>query len=167
MGLRGSLKADISLIGVAAIWGGTFVVVKRALDDASPFLFLALRFLLGALALGWIFRRRIFPVRFEHVRDGSILGFFIGAGFAFQTFGLLHVTPSRSAFITSLYVVGVPLIAAALRMRGLSWSSIAGVALALVGLFRNELRRELPIRRDLRSADRNTAMRLRSSRQDV
>lgn len=135
MGLKPSLRADLALLGVAAIWGATFVVVKRSLDDASPFVFIALRFLLGAAAIGIIYRRRIFPVRLAQIRDGSILGLFIGAGFAFQTFGLLFTTPTRSAFITGLYVVGVPLLAAALGRRGLSRGSLAGVILALAGLW--------------------------------
>jgi drug/metabolite transporter (DMT)-like permease len=135
VGLKPSLKADLALLGVAAIWGATFVVVKRSLDDASPFVFISLRFLLGAAAMGIIYRRRIFPVRLEQIRDGSILGLFIGAGFAFQTFGLLFTTPARSAFITGLYVVGVPLLAAALGRRGLNRGSLIGVILALSGLW--------------------------------
>jgi drug/metabolite transporter (DMT)-like permease len=135
VGLRGSLKADIALIGIAGIWGGTFVVVKNALHDASPFAFLAVRFTIGAAALGWIFRRRIVPVRRGQIRDGAVLALFLGGGFACQTIGLLSTTPSRSAFITGLYVVGVPLIAAALRLRGLTPASLAGAGMALTGLY--------------------------------
>jgi len=135
VGLRPALKADLSLLGISAIWGATFVVVKRALDDASPFAFLACRFLLATAALGWIFRRDVFPFSARTARDGSILGLFLCLGFGFQTIGLLHTTPSRSAFLTGLYVVAVPLMAAALRMRGLTAGSLAGVALALAGLY--------------------------------
>ena len=135
MGLRPALKADIALLGAAAVWGGTFVVVKRALEDASPFVFLAARFLVGSAVLAWIFRRRILPVRFDQIRDGSLLGLFIGGGFALQTLGLLHTTPSRSAFITGLYVVFVPLLAAALGMRGITAGSLLGAGLALAGLW--------------------------------
>ncbi len=135
MGLRGSLKADFALLGIAAIWGSTFVVVKNALEDASPFAFLAVRFSIGAAALGWIFRRRIFPIRPGQIRDGALLACFLGGGFALQTIGLLYTTPSRSAFITGLYVIGVPLIAAAMRMRGLTLASLAGAGMAMAGLY--------------------------------
>lgn len=135
MGLRPSLKADIALLGAAAIWGATFVVVKGALRDASPFAFMALRFSLGAAALGWFYRRRIVRSNLREIRAGCILGIFIGAGFAFQTVGLLSTTPTRSAFITGLYVVGVPLIAAALGLRGLNLAGVTGAAVALAGLW--------------------------------
>lgn len=135
MGLRPSLKADISLLLVSAIWGATFVVVKRALDDASPFAFLAMRFTLAAVLLGWLFRKHVMPLNPREAFSGGVLGIFLGAGFAFQTVGLLYTSPSRSAFITGLYVVGVPVLAAILRLRGFNAASLAGVGLALAGLY--------------------------------
>lgn len=135
MGLTPAFKADLALIGISAVWGSTFVVVKRALGDASPFAFLAVRFLLAGAALGWIFRRSVRPVERGALAGGGVLGLLLALGFAFQTLGLVHTTPSRSAFITGLYVVGVPVIAVALRLRGLGAASLAGVGLALAGLY--------------------------------
>lgn len=135
MGLRPALQADLALLGVSALWGSTFVVVKRALDHASPLAFTSLRFLLAAVALGVLFRKEIRSFRTGDVLAGALLGIFLGVGFGLQTAGLLYTTPSRSAFLTSLYVVGVPLIAAALRLRGLNLTCLAGVLLALTGLW--------------------------------
>ena len=45
------MRADLALALIALIWGTTFVLVKRALEDISPFLYLALRFSLAALVL--------------------------------------------------------------------------------------------------------------------
>jgi len=135
VGLKRSLKADLSLILVSAIWGATFVVVKRALDDATPFAFLAMRFTLAALLLAWPLRKAIFPFNPREALAGGVLGVFLGGGFAFQTVGLLYTTPSRSAFITGLYVVGVPVLAALLRLRGFNAASLGGVGLALAGLY--------------------------------
>jgi drug/metabolite transporter (DMT)-like permease len=135
VGLRPTVKADLALLGVSGIWGTTFIVVKGALDDASPLAFLSVRFALGTLILGWIFRKNILPVKPAEVYAGALLGFFLGVGFAFQTMGLVHIPASRSAFITGLYIVGVPILAAVLKLRGLNKYSIAGVAIALAGLF--------------------------------
>lgn len=135
MGLRPEHKADLALLGISALWGSTFVVVKRALLDAPPFAFLALRFLIAAGALALVFRRQIRSIRPSALAGGAVLGALLCAGFALQTFGLLYVSPSRSAFITGLYVVGVPILAAALRLRGFNAGSLVGVVLALAGLY--------------------------------
>ena len=50
--MRGALKADLALLGVAFVWGATFPVMKLALSDASPAVYLALRFALAALLFG-------------------------------------------------------------------------------------------------------------------
>jgi drug/metabolite transporter (DMT)-like permease len=55
-------------------------------------------------------------------------------GFSFQTLGLRHTTPSRSAFITGLAVLLVPFLARFLYGRRVPASSWAGVALAVAGL---------------------------------
>jgi drug/metabolite transporter (DMT)-like permease len=135
VGLRPEHKADLALLSISALWGSTFVVVKRALLDAPPFAFLALRFLIAAGALALVFRREIRSIRPATMAGGSMLGVLLCAGFALQTFGLLYVSPSRSAFITGLYVVGVPILAATLRLRGFNAGSLVGVVLALAGLY--------------------------------
>ena len=40
-------QADLSMLVVAFIWGAAFVVVKNALADIGPFLFLGIRFTLA------------------------------------------------------------------------------------------------------------------------
>ena len=135
MGLRPAVKADLALLGGSGIWGSTFIVVKGALDDASPLAFTFVRFALGTSILGWVFRKNILPINSAEIYAGALLGLFLGLGFTFQTIGLVDIPATRSAFITGLYIVGVPILAAILRLRGLGNYSLAGVALALVGLF--------------------------------
>jgi len=45
------LRADLSMAICSLLWGATFVVVKNALDHASVFIFLALRFSVAAVRL--------------------------------------------------------------------------------------------------------------------
>ena len=52
-------RVDLSLVGITVIWGFTFVLVKRALEDISTLLFLTVRFAFASLALALIFRRSI------------------------------------------------------------------------------------------------------------
>ena len=44
-------KAELALLFNAVIWGSTFVLVKNALREISPVLFLAIRFSLATVAL--------------------------------------------------------------------------------------------------------------------
>jgi drug/metabolite transporter (DMT)-like permease len=127
------LRADGALALVTAFWGITFVVVKGALGHGDPFSFLSLRFLVGALVLSALAGRQV--LRPVNLRRGALLGGFLFAGFALQTTGLTFTTPSRSAFITGMSVVFVPLLSLALFKRMPKPTSLLGVVLAAVGLY--------------------------------
>lgn len=126
--------ADLSLFLLTCAWGSTFLLVKNVVATTSTFPFLAVRFGIAALALGavWLWRRdRPTPGLW---RDGLLLGLAMLAGFAFQTLGLVHTTPSRSAFITGMCVLVVPFLGRFLYRRAVPASSWAGVLLATAGL---------------------------------
>lgn len=120
------------MVLMTAFWGTTFVVVKGALGHGDPYSFLALRFTLGALALSAVTGRRMLVP--ETLRRGALLGLFLFLGFVLQTVGLVSTTPSRSAFITGLYVVFVPVLGLVLFRRSPRLASWVGVGLAAVGL---------------------------------
>jgi drug/metabolite transporter (DMT)-like permease len=101
-----TLRADLALIGVTAIWGCTFLLVQNALHDVSPILFIGLRFAVASCALYLVYRRKLMKAA---VLPGVAAGFFVFAGYAFQTVGLQYTTASKSAFLTSLSVPMVPL----------------------------------------------------------
>ncbi len=100
-------RADLALLANTLIWGATFVLVKDALRDVSPMVYLALRFTLAGAALLLIYSRKI---RRDSLRNGAIAGFFLFLGYLFQTTGLQYTTPSKSAFYTSLSIPLVPLL---------------------------------------------------------
>jgi drug/metabolite transporter (DMT)-like permease len=130
---RPRLAADLVLVAITAVWGGSFVVVKDALVHADPFVFLALRFTVGALVATGLAAGRL-----RHpgvVRAGLVLGLFLFLGFSLQTVGLVYTTEARSAFITGMAVVLVPLLSIAVFRRIPQAPSIAGVGIAAVGLF--------------------------------
>ena len=91
-------KAELLLLVTTFVWGSTFVIVKGALADASPFPFLAFRFTLAGLLM-WMAMARG-PLDRRAVIPSLVLGLFLFSGFAFQTWGLVFTTPSKSAFIT-------------------------------------------------------------------
>ncbi|WP_164009603.1 DMT family transporter [Pyxidicoccus trucidator] len=127
------LQADGALALITLFWGVTFVVVKGALGHADPFSFLTLRFTLGAVVLSVLAGRQVLsPV---NLRRGGVLACFLFVGFALQTVGLTDTTPSRSAFITGMSVVFVPLLSLVLFKRVPRPTSLLGVVLAAVGLY--------------------------------
>jgi len=133
---RPLLRADFALAFNTLIWGSTFVVVKQALADVSPFLFLALRFSLAAGALVVLFRRSWSHPRGlqSSLRGGVFTGIWLFGGYAFQTVGLRLTTPSKSAFLTGLSTVMVPLLAALVYRIRPSVVELGGVGLATAGM---------------------------------
>jgi drug/metabolite transporter (DMT)-like permease len=127
------LQADGALALITLFWGITFVVVKGALGHGDPFSFLTLRFTVGALVLSAVAGRQVLsPV---NLRRGGVLAVFLFLGFSLQTVGLTYTTPSRSAFITGMSVVFVPLLSLVLYKRVPKPTSLLGVVLAVVGLY--------------------------------
>jgi drug/metabolite transporter (DMT)-like permease len=103
------LRAYLLMLFVVAVWGTTFVVVKDALADATPLAFNLARMVLAFLVLSLVYRRHWRQVTRGKLIAGAIVGFFLAMGYQFQTAGLVKTTPSKSAFITGLVVVLVPL----------------------------------------------------------
>jgi drug/metabolite transporter (DMT)-like permease len=137
--LSPSTIAHILLLAVVFIWGATFVLVKDALQDASPLLFNLIRMSLAFIALAVVNHRQLRHINRRALLSGLVVGLFLAAGYQFQTAGLARTTPAKSAFITGLVVVFVPLftIFPALRPANTPaprWTTAIGVLLAFSGL---------------------------------
>ncbi len=127
--------AELSMLFVAFIWGTTFVIVKSALADIGPFLFLGLRFLIAFIFLALISYRQLFKITWSTIFYGCIIGIFLFIGYIFQTIGLIHTTSSNAGFITGLSVVLVPITYALLKKSFPHYQTIISVILATIGLF--------------------------------
>jgi drug/metabolite transporter (DMT)-like permease len=137
--LTPSAIAHLLLLATVMVWGATFVLVKDALSDASPLLFNLLRMTLAFLVLAAINHRHLRNLSRRAVLSGAAVGLLLAAGYQFQTSGLARTTPAKSAFITGLVVVFVPLFTAipALRPAGSHaphWTAALGALLAFSGL---------------------------------
>jgi drug/metabolite transporter (DMT)-like permease len=130
-----SLKAHILLVLITLIWGSNFVVIKNALADISPLFFNAVRMSLAALVLATVFYRELGRITETSLRSGLLVGFFLFVGNEFQTLGLKYTTPSKSAFLTGVSVVLVPVLLALFWKRGLTRWTAAGVVAAFAGLY--------------------------------
>ncbi len=130
-----SLKAHLLLVFVTFVWGATFVSIKEALHESSPLTFNAVRMTLAALILVAVFHKHLRNVQRSTVLGGMLIGVFLWIGYEFQTPGLLYTTASKSAFLTGMSVVLVPLFLMVFWRRRVNRWSLFGVAVALVGLY--------------------------------
>ena len=129
------IRADIALGLAALIWGATFVLVKDALADVSVFVYLAVRFAFAAAVMAIFFWRSLRGLTLASIWAGAQIGFFMFAGYAFQTTGLKFTSPSKAAFITGSSVVLVPLLLALFSKRRVNQWIWAGAIAALAGLY--------------------------------
>ncbi len=127
-------RADALLIAACFLWGASFVVVKGALDHASPLAFVAVRFALAAVVFA-PFAGLGTPFTRAELRAGALLALLLGAGFIAQAAGLVHTTPSRSAFLVAVSSVLAPPIAmVALRERPRA-AALAALVVAVGGMW--------------------------------
>jgi drug/metabolite transporter (DMT)-like permease len=132
---RRETVAELSLVGIAAIWGLTFTIVQDAIERLPVLAFLGYRFTAAALLVAIVFRRALGRLSAEGWRAGIVMGVFLTASYVLQTFGLEHTSASNTGFITGLFVVITPLMAALLlreRIGPLAWTA---AAVSAAGLF--------------------------------
>ncbi len=130
-------RAEAALIAITLVWGVSFTLVKQALGDASTIAFLALRFAMATAAVAMFSRRALAtgllvdPLAWQ---GGWRAGACLAVAYLCQTSGLRWTTPSKSAFLTSLCIVLVPLMGACIHRRLPSGIEVLGIILALVGM---------------------------------
>jgi drug/metabolite transporter (DMT)-like permease len=127
-------RADLALLLVCAIWGTTFALLRDSLRSIHPAELMALRFTLATIILLAAFPRRVFPLRKEALRSGSWIGIFLATGYLAQVVGLATITASRSAFLTSTYILFTPFLAIPLAGEIPRLGELLGVALGFAGL---------------------------------
>lgn len=130
-------RREAALVFVTALWGGTFLAVQVALQWASPFALVGVRFALAAALLGMVlwWQGELRGLNRFELRAGLILGVWVFLGFGLQTAGLLHIDSSQSAFLTALYVPLVPLVLWLWkRQRPTAWAWMA-IGMAVVGTY--------------------------------
>lgn len=131
--------APWALLLVSASWGLAFVVMKDAIERQSVNSFLFTRFLVAVLAMFLLKPTVIQSINREVLRKGFIAGLFLAAGYILQTLGLALTGAAVTGFITGLYVVATPVLAALVlrvRITAFTWGCVllATVGLALLSL---------------------------------
>jgi len=139
------LWSSLALGLASVIWGFAFVAQRLGMDHIGPFLFNGLRNLLGAATVWLVLclrERRWAPLlagsggwrRSPVIRGGLVCGLALFAASNLQQAGLVEVEAAKAGFLTTLYIVLVPLIGLALGHRA-GWNIWVACGLAVAGLY--------------------------------
>jgi len=125
---------EIALFSITIFWGVTFPIIKLALNDISPMLFIGIRFSLAALILLPFLLKSLLNSNIHLIKAGLFLGLLYFIGFATQTVGLQYTTATKSGFITGTFVVFIPILQLILERRAPGKGNIFGILLVIIGL---------------------------------
>lgn len=131
-------QAALELTFAGILWGFGFVAAVWALEVYTPVEILVYRFILATL-LGEIIYLLVRGPSFASAKEdflralpaGALLGFML----LLQTIGLKYTTATKSGFLTSLYVILVPIINSWLYKHDSNWKNYFLAVLALIGTF--------------------------------
>lgn len=128
------IAADITLLLVAAIWGGGFIAAKEALTTMTPFGILSTRFLLSSAVLLILFFPAIRICSKKDIQFGVIIGIIQYISFMFQLKGLALTTVEKQSFLVTAYVIFVPFFSWIATRKAIRRRDILCALLAFVGL---------------------------------
>ncbi len=127
-------RAYAELTFASALWGFGFIATRWGMEGLGPVWLQAVRYaLVVSLAFPfWYFRKNRKPAA-QALRIAAVPGIALGLTLLFQTYGLQYTTVTKSGFLTTLYVIIVPLIETIVRRKAPQWRHISCVFLALIG----------------------------------
>jgi drug/metabolite transporter (DMT)-like permease len=108
--------------------------MKGTLERLDVNSFLAWRFTIATLVLILIKPSVLRRFNLAFIKKGALIGLFLGSGYIFQSFGLTLTTVSNTGFITGLYVVLTPVVAALILKKNITRIEWFAVFMATAGL---------------------------------
>jgi len=133
-----TLKYELLLLLTAAIWGFAFVAQVMGMEYIGPYLFNGIRFGIGVMVLLPLlyYKRkeiRLIPKKYQ-LLPGLILGVILFTAAALQQVGIVYTTAGNAGFITTLYVVMVPVLGLLIGKK-VNRNITIGIILAVVGFY--------------------------------
>jgi drug/metabolite transporter (DMT)-like permease len=132
---RRTRLSEAGLIGIAAIWGLTFVMVQDAVERLAVMTFLAYRFLPACVLVALVFRRQLGALSRRGWVAGIFMGVFLTSGYVLQTLGLERTTAAKAGFVTGLFVVLTPVFGAVFFGQRAGWPAWIAAGVSTLGLY--------------------------------
>ena len=140
--MKNKHRGELLLLLTSFIWGFAFIAQKLGSDYIEPFTFNFFRNLTaGIFLLAYSFlkknksRKKIDSItKTATIRGGIATGLVMAVAVSFQQTGVYFTTSGKAGFITSLYVVIVPIFAIFMGKK-VSKKTAISIILALVGLY--------------------------------
>lgn len=127
-------KGELLMLITAIMWGSGFVGMAVGLEYLTVFQIMAGRFTLAAIILCVVFHKKLKLISKSVLWKGAVLGSILFGAFVIQTYGLAYTTPSKNAFLTSINVLIVPLIAYVIYKRGFDRYEVIAAFMAVIGI---------------------------------
>lgn len=151
-------RGTVLLMFASIIWGSSFVPQRVAMQHMQPFTFTAARFILGVIVLLPILmvlksggkkdpdKTSVKVPLKTYLTAGGVCGGLLFMAVSFQQFGMQTTDAGKAGFISSMYVVVVPLLGlmTGRRARKTVW---LGVLLAVAGVYLLSFTSQLRIER--------------------
>ena len=127
-------RVDLALLGVAVVWGASYLVAKSITPFASVPAMLAIRFTLAGLVMFgvWLFRRE--PFSRADVGLGTLFGVTQAAIMLVETYGLKETSATNAGLLISLTIIFTPILESAWSKRWLPRGYFIAVTVSLIGV---------------------------------
>lgn len=131
---RNARLAVLLLLGVTAVWGSTFFLIRDLVEHVPSADFLTVRFAIAAVLMFVVFRRQTLALSRRELTLGAGLGALYAVAQLLQTVGLETTAASVSGFLTGTYIVLTPVLGALLLRDHIPRVAWWAALLAMVGI---------------------------------
>lgn len=133
-------KGSILLLITAFIWGSAFVAQSVGNDIIEPYTFNCLRSIIGAISLipVFLFMNKKYPKKYNYkksIMTGLLSGLALTVATNLQQVGLLYTQVGKAGFITSLYILFVPLLGILFFKNRVDKKLWISIVIAIVGFY--------------------------------
>ncbi len=128
------LKADLTLLLAALVWGLGFIAQRNGAETVGPLVFNAARWGLGGLIMLPFLRFKL-PINRKTIPWMAASGIILFFASGLQQTGLAFTTAGNAGFITGSYVVIIPILLTIFWKQRSSWVIWVAAIITTIGIY--------------------------------